>query len=132
MAAVLHLGVGIPLGYYVLNEPRIIPATIVEGLAALFLGVGAYAVFSRRTWAWRSVLAAHSFSIAGVILGMVSLAVGRGPRTELNDVYHRVMLAVLVMMLLFTFTQKAKVSLRHVQKQKQVTFSKHRPNGAMR
>ena len=32
LAALTHLGVGIPLGSGVLREPRIIDATVVEGL----------------------------------------------------------------------------------------------------
>jgi hypothetical protein len=93
--ALLHLGVRIPLGFTVLAEPRIIPATIVEGLCGLFLAVGAYAVLARRTWAWPAVTAAHAFALGGVLLGMAALALGGGPSTELNTVYHRVMLVAL-------------------------------------
>jgi hypothetical protein len=32
---------------------------------------------------------------------MVALAMGRGPRTESNDIYHRVILIVLVLGLFF-------------------------------
>jgi hypothetical protein len=57
LGALLHLGVRIPLGFAVLAEPRIIPATIVEGLCGLGLAVGAYAVLTGRSWAhataWR-------------------------------------------------------------------------------
>ena len=42
IAALLHLGVPIPLGF---PEPCIIPAAIAEGLCGLFLAVGAYGVF---------------------------------------------------------------------------------------
>ena len=44
LAALTHLGIPFPLG---LTEPRIIPATIVEGLCGIFLMVSAYAVFIR-------------------------------------------------------------------------------------
>ena len=54
LAALLHLGARIPLGFTVLAEPAIVPATIVEGLAGLVLAVAAYAVFTRRAWAWRA------------------------------------------------------------------------------
>lgn len=31
------------------------------------------------------------------MLGMVALALGRGPRTDLNDAYHRAVLVALIM-----------------------------------
>src|SRR5690242_11165332 len=88
LAALAHLGVPIPLGFAVLAEPRIVPATIVEGLAGLLFAVSVYAVFARASWAWTMTLGAHVFSLAGVLLGMAALAMGGGPRTELNDIYH--------------------------------------------
>jgi len=41
--ALLHTGVQIPLGFAVLAEPTIIPATVVEGLCGLVLAVAAFA-----------------------------------------------------------------------------------------
>ena len=63
LGALLHLGVRIPLGFAVLAEPRIVPATIVEGLCGLGLAVGAYAVLSGRSWAWAAVTGAHAFAL---------------------------------------------------------------------
>ena len=94
--ALLHLGARIPLGFAVLAEPRILPATIVEGLCGLALAAAAYAVLGRRSGAWMAAVAAHAFSLGGVLLGMAALAVGAGPSTELNAVYHRVILVALV------------------------------------
>jgi FtsH-binding integral membrane protein len=96
LAALLHLGVQLPVGFTVLAEPQIMPAVIVEGLCALFLAVSAYALFTRRPWAWTVTTAAYAFALAGMILGMVALAAGWGPRTETNDLYQRVMLMMLV------------------------------------
>lgn len=96
VGAVLHAGVSIPLGFAVLSEPVIVPATIVETLCGIFLAVGAYAVFSHESWAWPVVTAAHGFALGGVLLGIAALALGAGPGTELNFVYHRVMLLALV------------------------------------
>lgn len=93
--ALSHAGISIPLGFALLAEPRIIPATIVEGLCSSFFAVSAYAVLTHRGWAWPITTAAHLFSLGGVLLGMAALAAGRGPRTETNDLYHRVMLGVL-------------------------------------
>ena len=95
LGALLHLGVRIPLGATVLTEPRILPATVVEGLCGLFLAASAYAAHTGRTWAWPALTAAHAFALGGVLLGVAALAVGAGPSTELNGVYHRAMLVAL-------------------------------------
>jgi len=95
LGALLHLGVRIPLEATVLAEPRIFPVSVVEGLCGLFLAVGAYAALTDRTWAWPALTASHAFALGGVMLGVAALAVGAGPSTELNEVYHRVMLVAL-------------------------------------
>jgi hypothetical protein len=111
LGALLHLGVRIPLGFAVLAEPQIIDATIVEGLCGLFLAVSAYAVFTRRSWAWPAAIAAHAFAVAGVLLGIGALAAGLGPTTELNYVYHRVILVVLVADLALLLTPIGRAAL---------------------
>lgn len=47
VGALLHAGVVLPLGVATLSEPRIVPATIVEGVCALALSVGAYGLLTR-------------------------------------------------------------------------------------
>jgi len=65
VGGLLHLGVWVLLGFAVLAEPQILPATLVEGLCGLFLAVGAYAALTRRTsWAWTAITAAHRESSA--------------------------------------------------------------------
>lgn len=108
LAALLHLGIQFPLGF---SEPRIIPAAIVEGLCGIFLAVSAYAVFARKTWAWPVAIAAHAFAVAGVLLGITSLALGLGPSTEANTIYHRVILVVLVVVLALLATPGARAAL---------------------
>jgi hypothetical protein len=95
LAVLLHIGVEIPLGFAVLDEPRRPFAVIVEGVAAIVLALGAFAVFARKTWAWTAVTWADAVALAGVLWGMVAVAAGRGPHTQLNDTYHRVMVALL-------------------------------------
>ncbi len=111
IGAMLHLGTPIPLGFTVITEPQIIPATIVEGLCGLVLAVGAYAVFTSQSWAWPATIAAHVISIAGVLLGITSLALGFGPRTELNTVYHWTILSVLILVLTWLLTSSGKAAL---------------------
>jgi hypothetical protein len=111
LGALLHLGVRIPLGFAVLAEPRIIPATIVEGLCGLGLAVGGYAVLAGKSWAWSAVTGAHAFALGGVLLGITALALGGGPSTELNTIYHRVMLVALVAGLVLLWTRTGRAAL---------------------
>jgi hypothetical protein len=110
--ALLHLGVRIPLGFAVLEEPGIIPATIVEGLCAVALAIAAFVVLTRKNLAWTVALAAHAFALGGVLLGMAALAAGAGPSTELNTVYHRVMVVALVAVLALLLSPAGKAALR--------------------
>jgi hypothetical protein len=112
VGALLHLGWRIPLGFTVLAEPRILPATVVEGLCGLALAVAAVTVFASMTWAWTAAFAAHSFSLGGVLLGVGALAVGAGPSTELNAIYHRVMLVALVAVLALLLSPAGRTALR--------------------
>jgi hypothetical protein len=104
----LHSGVRLSLGFAVLQEPRIIPAMIVESLCGLLLSGSAFAVAARKSWSWTACVLAHAFSIGGVLLGMAALALGAGPRTELNDIYHRTILILLVFVLIYLFTPAGK------------------------
>ena len=110
--ALLHLGVGIPLGFAVIEEPVILPATIVEGLCGTALAVAAFAVLARRAGAWTVATAAHAFALGGVSLGIVALAVGAGPSTELNTIYHRVMVVALVAVLGLLLSPTGRSALR--------------------
>lgn len=112
LGALLHLGVTIPLGFMVLDEPRILPATIVEGLCGIALAVAAFAVFTRRNEAWTIALAAHAFALGGVLLGITALAVGAGPSTELNTIYHRVMVVGLVAVLALLLSSTGRTAFR--------------------
>jgi len=110
--ALLHLGGSVPLGFAALEEPRILPATVVEGLCGLALAVAAYLVLARTGWAWTAALAANAFALGGVLLGMAALAVGAGPSTELNTIYHRVMVVALVALLALLISPTGRTALR--------------------
>jgi hypothetical protein len=109
--ALLHLGVRIPVGFAVIEEPRRPFAVIVEGLAALVLALAAFAVLTRQSWAWAGATGAHAVALAGVLWGMVAVAAGRGPHTLLNDTYHRVMVVVLGAGLLLLLTRPGRTLL---------------------
>lgn len=108
----MHLGVTIPLGIAVVEEPVILPATIVEGLCGTALAVAAFTVLARRNGAWTVATAAHAFALGGVLLGITALAVGAGPSTELNTVYHRVMVVALVAVLALLLSPAGRTALR--------------------
>jgi hypothetical protein len=109
--ALVHLGVRIPVDLAVIQEPRRPFAVIVEGLAAVALATGASAVLTRRTWAWVAATAAHAVALAGMLWGMVAIAAGRGPHTQLNDTYHRVMVVVLGAGLILLLTRPGRTAL---------------------
>jgi hypothetical protein len=110
-AVLLHLGVDIPLGFAVLDEPRRPIAVIVEGFAGIALAVGAFAVLARKTWAWAAVTIALGIALLGVLWGMVAIAAGRGVHTPLNDTYHRVMVVLLSSTLILVLTPLGRSSL---------------------
>jgi hypothetical protein len=55
--------------------------------------------------------AAHAVALAGVLWGMVAIAAGRGPHTQLNDTYHRVMVVVLGAGLILLLTRPGRTLL---------------------
>jgi hypothetical protein len=95
-AALQHLGVPISLGFTLLSEPRILPAAIVEGSSGLLFFVCAIALLSSKDWAMPAAVGIHIYALAGVLLGILSLAMGFGPRTPTNDLYHMLMLLLII------------------------------------
>lgn len=106
--AVQHAGVVIGS----LSEPVIIPASIVELLCALALIWGIVAVLTGSLKAWRSALIGNLIAIAGVAIGMVALAIGAGPRTASNDLYHSIMLALAAASLVTLFVPATRAALK--------------------
>jgi hypothetical protein len=96
LAALQHLGYTIPLGFVLLAEPRILPAALVEGSSGLLFVVSAYALFTGRDWSWVATLVTHVYALGGVLLGIFALAMSFGPRTSTNDIYHMIMLLLLM------------------------------------
>src|SRR5262245_20697897 len=92
IAAVLHLGVTIPLGPVTLGFPEPIPAaTVVEGLLGAGLAVAGAAVLARGRAAWRWAWGAYGFALAGTLFGL-TIALLR--RLEGPDIWvHFLMLA---------------------------------------
>lgn len=106
--AVQHAGLAI--GPF--REPRIIPASIVELICALALISGALAVLRRSQKAWGAALIGNLIAVAGVAIGIVALAMGRGPRTASNDLDHRIMLALAAASLVILFLPPGRPALK--------------------
>jgi hypothetical protein len=96
---------GVAIGRF--HEPFIIPAAIVEVLCGLCLSWGAIALFRSSRTRWRIALITNLVALAGVLLGMAALAVGAGPRTASNDLYHRMMLILIVAVILVWFFRRS-------------------------
>lgn len=89
---------GVTVGRF--HEPLIIPAAIVEALCGLCLLWGAGTLFRGGRTRWRTALITNLVALSGVVLGIVALAIGAGPRTASNDLYHKIMLGLIAAALL--------------------------------
>jgi hypothetical protein len=108
-AGIVHLvGARISLGVAVFEEPPILPACIVEGLAGLIFLLAAYTVFARRGQAWSATLTAHLFAIAGFLVG---IGATRGGTTTFNHDYHYVMLALFIVGLILLVAPGTRAAL---------------------
>lgn len=112
LGALLHAGITVDLGFAVLEEAPILPARIVESLCGIALAIGAWAVLSRRGWAWAAATTGHVVALAGVLQGVEAIASGRGTSSVLNGTYHRVMIVVLVSGLVALATPSVRAALR--------------------
>jgi hypothetical protein len=94
--AVAHLGVPIPLGFGTWNETVVVPAAIVEGVGALALGATLVSLGAGTRWARRLAWWALWYCFAGILWGMVRLALGSIPaaHTVSNDFLHIAMTLV--------------------------------------
>ena len=56
---------------------------------------------------WRTALITNLVALAGVLLGIIALAAGAGPRTASNDLYHRIMLILIGASLVILFSARS-------------------------
>ena len=91
------------------HEPRILAAAIVETVCGVSLLYGAVALFRNWKRSWGTAVIANSISLSGVLLGIAALAVGAGPRTASNDLYHRMMLVLIAAAYVILFWQRLRV-----------------------
>jgi hypothetical protein len=100
--AVQHAGVA--LGRF--HEPRIIPAAIVEANCGVALAWGATALVRKGWPGRRAAVIANLIALFGVVIGLVALALGAGPRTATNDLYHKIMLVLIAAALLLIWSSR--------------------------
>ena len=104
VGAILHMGVQVgPL-----TEPRIVPATVVETICALALVAGALAPFYASGAAAAAAVASNIVALAGLALGAIALALGAGPRTVSNDIYHLIMTLLALAALWLVITRERR------------------------
>jgi hypothetical protein len=97
--------VGVEIGRF--HEPVIVPAAIVESVCALSLLWGLWAVFRSSPAFWRIAFTGNLIALCGVLLGIVALEAGRGPRTISNDNLHRAMLTLIGLSLMALFIARS-------------------------
>jgi hypothetical protein len=100
--------VGVEIGRF--HEPVIVPAAIVESVCALSLLWGLWAVFRGSPAFWRIAFTGNLIALCGVLLGIVALEAGRGPRTISNDNLHRAMLTLIGLSLMALFIARSFAS----------------------
>lgn len=88
-ASLVHAGV--VLGGY--EHSR---AAIAEGVIALVLLAGLVASLARPASARTLALGAQGFALLGTLVGAFTIAVGVGPQTTADHVFHAVLLTLLV------------------------------------
>lgn len=77
-------------------------AGIAESVLALVLLVALAATWLRPRWTRALGLAAQAFALLGTLVGIVMIAIGVGPRTVPDVVYHLGVVALLAGGLVFT------------------------------
>jgi hypothetical protein len=88
-AAAIHAG--LLVGGYEHREAR-----IAETVIAAVLLAGVIVASFGPVWARRAGLVAQGFALAGTVVGIITIAVGIGPRSFADIIYHVIILCVLI------------------------------------
>lgn len=88
-AALTHFGIPIT-GYQHLQAGR------AESVIGLVVFVGWIVILARPSWTRRVGLAVQGFALLGTLVGIFTIAVGVGPRTLPDLVYHACMIVLLL------------------------------------
>jgi hypothetical protein len=96
VAAALHLDARISLGFGTFSGESAATAAVPELIVALVLLLGAGVVLLRPDEARQVASVATGFAIFGVLVGLVTIALGVGPRTVPDLLYYVGMMIVLL------------------------------------
>ena len=102
-AAAIHAG--FLVGGYAHREAR-----IAETVIAAVLLIGAIAASVGPVWARRAGMVAQGFALAGTIVGIFTIAIGVGPRTFADVLYHIIIVCVLIYGVLLAARARAGAS----------------------
>jgi hypothetical protein len=102
-AAAIHAG--FLVGGYEHREAR-----IAETVIAVVLLGGAIAASFGPVWARRAGLIAQGFALVGTTVGIFTIAIGVGPRTLADVLYHIIIVCVLIYGLLLAARARAAAS----------------------
>jgi hypothetical protein len=111
-SAYLHTGSRLSFLPGFFHDPQIVGAPIVEGACGVLLGIAALLTIFGLGSAWAVAVGAHLTAIVADVMGMILIAVGAGPDSPYNYLFHRVGLAVLVVVLGCLLTRPARSALR--------------------
>lgn len=84
-------------------------AGTAESIIAVVLIIGLLVTLAVPSWARAAAIAAQSFGILGVVVGLFTIVVGIGPRTGLDLALHGVMLITLIAGLIIAVQTKSRV-----------------------
>jgi hypothetical protein len=104
-AAAIHAGLLVD-GY----EHR--EARIAETIIAVVLLAGAVVASFGPLWARRAGLAAQGFALVGAIVGIITIAIGIGPRSFADVFYHVIIVCVLIYGVILAVRARAKLELK--------------------
>jgi hypothetical protein len=71
-------------------------ARIAETVIAVVLLAGAVVASFGPVWARRAGLVAQGFALAGTVVGIITIAIGIGPRSFADVMYHVIIVCVLI------------------------------------
>lgn len=90
LASLIHFGYLIS-GYE--DEGAAVPEAVIGGVMLVGLGLS----WSPQPWGRRAAVGALAFGLAGSLLGLVLVAIGIGPRTVPDVVYHVLLVTTLIL-----------------------------------
>jgi hypothetical protein len=111
LSGFLHTGQRLPFLPAFFHNPRINGAVWEEGACGVVLGIAALLISVRHQAAWWAAVIAVAFAIISDIIGMILIAVGAGPDSPFNFWFHRIGVAILVVVLVILLTSPGKVAL---------------------